>query len=140
MPNDICMYWFAGLISSEWLTQQFRLDVIEYISNESSTNIISVLLSNVRNDVQSVQKYSTVDWPSILNPPCIGCTMEMYIVHDANWLLHITKTINCTIYKLCTALTLLYPRVFTNLYDLLEVHIYYSVHSYNLSSHNKIPY
>ena len=29
-----CMYWFAGLISSEWLTQQFRLDVIEYISNE----------------------------------------------------------------------------------------------------------
>ena len=29
-----CMYWFAGLIGSEWLAQHFRLDVIEYISNE----------------------------------------------------------------------------------------------------------
>ena len=29
------VYWFAGLISiSEWLAQQFRLDVIEYIINE----------------------------------------------------------------------------------------------------------
>ena len=33
-PKDICMYWFAGLSSSEWLAQLFRLDAIEYISNE----------------------------------------------------------------------------------------------------------
>ena len=33
-PKDICMYWFAGLISSEWLTRLNRLDAIEYISNE----------------------------------------------------------------------------------------------------------
>ena len=30
-PKVICMYWFAGLIGSEWCPQHFRLD---FISNE----------------------------------------------------------------------------------------------------------
>ena len=33
-PKAICKYWFAGLNSSKWLSQHFRLDVIEYDSNE----------------------------------------------------------------------------------------------------------
>ena len=36
-PKEICTY-NAGQISNEWLTQQFRLDVIEYIRNEFHTN------------------------------------------------------------------------------------------------------
>ena len=31
-PKDICMYWFAGLISSKWLPKHY--DDIEYTSND----------------------------------------------------------------------------------------------------------
>ena len=95
------LYWFAGLISSEWLIWQFRLDVIEYISNKFQHKL--------NRDLSF-----TVDLYSILHPP--WHIHREYTAGGLKWLLVDDNLFNkvterLTIYPTCF-LSFTYPLLF----------------------------